>query len=119
MWMVPLMWKSLLFVRKRFDDRGGGEPAVTRPTDSCHNVIAGLDPGDIGTDSFDAPKALMTDDQVVESRRGRAILRGSDFLVSTVDADTQNFHQHPAAVRNIIERRFRASCRWTLWTFPG
>src|SRR5262249_17493052 len=53
------------------------------------------------------PKALVSDDQEVESSGRRAVLGRVDFLVGTVDAHAEYLDQDAAAARDVVHGGFR------------
>jgi hypothetical protein len=50
-------------------------------------------------------EAFVADDQKVESWRRSAVFGGIDFFIGAVDTDTENFYEHAAAIRDLVERR--------------
>src|SRR5271165_5929601 len=69
------------------------------------DVVSGPHAYDVRSGGFDDAEALVARDEVIESRRGRAVLARKDLFVRTVDADGEHANQDGVRA-GAFERRF-------------
>src|SRR5215510_11125015 len=81
--------------------------ARARATNGGDDIVARPNLRHVRPDGLDLPKALVSDDQEVESSGRRTVLGRVDFLVGTVDADAEYLDQDAATARDLVHGGFR------------
>src|SRR5690348_17329802 len=76
-------------------------------THSRGNVIVRLQLRDVQAHRFHTAKTFVTQNQEIVSCGRCAVFRRVDLLVGAIDADAQDLDQDSAAVRYVIDARFR------------
>src|SRR5262249_12662069 len=71
-------------------------------TDRCHDVVSRPHLRHVRSDGLDLPKALVPDDQEIESRRRSAVLGRIDLLVRPVDTHAENLDQDAATSWDLV-----------------
>ena len=81
--------------------------ALARSPHGWHDVVIRHEFRDIGSNFQHTPETLVTDDKEVIAGRSLPIFCCVDFLIGSIDSDTQHLHQDPASVWNFMHRGFR------------
>ena len=70
-----------------------------------NDVVTRRDLAHVRTDGLHSAEVFMADRQKVVAVRSGAVFAGIDLLIGAVDAAAQQAHQHPAAVRHLVQGR--------------